>query len=173
MIGLSVNDFSVPGLSDFSYTEQTEKRDEQEPKVGGIPMWEMVLYTLVTGGIYGFFWLGRRTAELNRISDHPVRELFVVVETIALVALFSSALALFCLFTQSYVDPDYLRKILVVFNASLSCSFVLTGSWLFLVHNKIQVCAVRNGKAVRLNKMMTFVGGIFYLNYQLNRCFED
>ncbi|MCP3899406.1 MAG: DUF4234 domain-containing protein [Desulfobacteraceae bacterium] len=136
-----------------------------------VSTWIVLLLTMLTCGVYAFFWLYSRTKILNRLpSVEPISSGFMVTTIIlwAISMLFSFGTGIN---TGIQGEPDV--GLTLITNLLSIVASILPIVWYFKFKNRLNTFLtnhVQNGSL--LGPIMTFFFNILYLSYKLNENIE-
>ncbi len=131
-----------------------------------VSTWLVLLYIILTLGLYGVYWIYSRTKLLNNLPNvTPLSEVFILVSTV--IALLSYPLIISDVYIVDNPDYIYFSKFISI-AGNLSLYF-----WAFRFRNRFNKYLdynVENGSY--MNHIMIFFFNILYLSYKLNENME-
>lgn len=163
----------------FSGPNEEKKDEHNVPKEKSIIL--LVIFSIITLGIYNVFWYSRRRPEFSNLETKKKLPKFLT--TIYLIITFAAVLS-GLVFTLSlspekmgtfYQNASTLQTImLIVFLAGSILQFVLSLFLAFISRGIINEAIKFNKNTQKtISGILTFIFGVFYLQYEINRVVND
>jgi hypothetical protein len=138
--------------------------------------WGVVGLTMITAGLYVYYWLYSRTLILNNLLPKKPIAGWIPIITIVLV-LINQAISIFLLVSTRFmelIDPDVFGTIYLIsipLNYITAIFFLI---WIFSFRNRINILS-RSSKGTQfwLGGILTFFINVFYFQYKINQIHEN
>jgi len=134
-----------------------------------IDVWKIILFSLITLGVYSFFWLFRTKAHFRKnYSESKIHQEFIYIYSI----IWSIAILIY--FSIFLLNPLIVNLDINAFGVSsiiISIIFLILTS--FEYKRALDTMLRYKGSTTKLSPFFTLVFGIFYLQYEINRIIEN
>ncbi len=163
----------------FSGSSEAKKEEHSVPKEKNIIL--LVILSIITLGIYNAFWYSKKAYEFDNLGTKKKLSKFVATLylIITIAAVFSGITFVLSLSPQDmgtfYQNTTTFQNLLViVFLAGSILQFILSLFLAFISRGIINE-AIKFNKNTdkKISGILTFIFGLFYLQYEINRVVND
>ncbi len=140
--------------------EVSSKKQSEQPLLKKVPIWLMILLSVLSLGFYLGFWLLNRKKDLNVLQpNHHIPFTLWTISTVLLIVFFF--LNTFNHFIFSNIGYLYVESIDTIF------TFFFVG---LLYYSAFRIREIIEGTStITFNKYLLFFFHIFYIQYKVNR----
>ncbi len=163
----TMNPYAAPA-ADVAPTAGSEESFAPFPRFSA---WWVFLLTVVTFGIYGYYWLFTRTQIINKhYPQHSISNGLVWTTLTVFLSQLVLGFAVGMMVGSGTVSESML-SVLTVLDPILSLAgFVLWLTWIYTVRNRINVIAdAQPGDPLRVGPILTFFFSVIYLAFKINQ----
>ncbi len=171
---MSVNNpYSAPSADlDIKSTEKSLDKIKQFPRFS---TWAVIGLTMITLGLYGYYWLFSRTKILNSLlPNKPIASSLIIITLIILLLNLVLTLFIPVLPTMEFVNPKIIATIYLL---SIPVSFVaviLFLIWAFSFRNRFNILSESSkGSKFWLGIILTFFLNVYYFQYKINQIHDE
>jgi hypothetical protein len=163
----------------FSGPNEEKKDEHNVPKEKSIIL--LLIFSIITLGIYNAFWYSKRRSEFSNLGTKKKLPKFLAMLylMISFAAVFSGIIFTLSLSPEKmgtfYQNTSTLQTILIiVFLAGSILQFILSLFLAFISRGIINEAIKFNKNTQKtISGILTFIFGIFYLQYEINRVVND
>ena len=164
----TMNPYAAP-TADVAPTAGSEETFAPFPRFS---TWWVFLLTMVTFGIYGYYWLFSRTQVVNKhYPQHVISNGLVWTALSVFFVQLVLGFAVGVMAGTGSADASGMYSVYAVLDPILSIAgLVLWYVWIYTLRGRINVLAdAQPGNPLRVGPILTFFFTIFYLSYKINQ----
>jgi len=159
-------DDSEPEIPPNSSSDNNVSPSGPMQRLPRIPTLTIVLYSILSLGLYGTYWLYTRTQIINQVHDKkiPMAVPHAIIGLLLINFIFS---------IMSGSNPENMeyRELVTISGLCFSLGNLY---WVFLLRNRIHSITLAGEKSLFwLNGIFTFLFQVFYLQYKINEYIDD
>ncbi len=164
----TMNPYAAPA-ADVAPTAGSEESFAPFPRFSA---WWVFLLTMVTFGIYAYYWLFTRSQVVNKhYPQHSISNGLVWTALSVFILQLILGFAMGMMIGSGSIDPTGAYSVMSILDPILSIAgLVLWLTWIYTLRNRINVIAdAEPGNPLRVGPILTFFFSIIYLAYKINQ----
>ena len=124
--------------------------------------WAVFVLSVITLGIYAYFWLFSRTKTINKVHENPISSALMICFLIGVLFSYASS------FTG---DSEVAVMAGLVITIAYLVLYIVV---IFTMRNRLQDIMNRSSnKQYKLNRVLAFFFYSIYFQYKINECIDD